>query len=398
MNSGGTASVAFGRVVASYAARAQPTFGDSHHVGSALGAWLVLALAAPAATGPARDELAEILGMAAEEATAKAAELLAQPPAAVAAAVALWTQQTPPSPAIAAWQAGLSPAVERGPIPSQEAADAWAAEHTLGLIDRFPLKLSPNVLLVLASALAARVSWTVPFEAAPADDLGGSWGVKQVLRSPEWRHPGLIAVDPEAGEVAVHVAESAEGLDVLSVIAAPDVPPATVLAAAHRAAVGRAAATLVQRSLFDLPLGTGLAWTLTEAPVRTRAAGGREETYVTLLPAWSAKSQHELLSDQATGFSVAGRALAKLLGPQATDLDAKQAAMARYTRTGFEAAAVTALMVPTSLPPEGLRRTALLRFDRPYAVVAVARQEGSPWHGVPVFSAWITKADEADSL
>lgn len=391
MKSGGTASVAFSRVIASYAARVAPTFGDSHHVGSALGAWLVLALAAPAATEPARDELERILGMTADEATAKATELLAEPPQAVAAAVALWTQQTPPNPALVAWQDGLSPAVERGPIPSQEAANAWTVERTLGLIHTFPLEMSPNVVLMLASVLATRVSWTVPFETVPADELGGAWGVERVLRSPERRHPALIAVDPEAGEVAVHVAESAEGLDVLSVIAAPDAHPATVLAAAHRVAIGWATGTLVQRSLFELPLGIGHAWTLTEAPVRTRA--GREEVCQALLPAWSATSHHELLRDPATGFSVAGRALAGLLGPHATDVDARQAAMARYTRTGFEAAAVTALMVPTSLPPEGLRRTALLRFDRPYAVVATARQDGGPWHGVPVFSAWIAEAD-----
>jgi hypothetical protein len=44
---------------------------------------------------------------------------------------------------------------------------------------------------------------------------------------------------------------------------------------------------------------------------------------------------------------------------------------------------------------EGRRRTAELRFGHPYAVVATANQPGSPWHRVPVFSAWITDPDDA---
>jgi hypothetical protein len=81
--------------------------------------------------------------------------------------------------------------------------------------------------------------------------------------------------------------------------------------------------------------------------------------------------------------------------------------MARYTRVGFEAAAVSAMLMVTGLPPEprdGVLRVAELRFGHPYAVVAVATQEGyvagdfrtGPWHGLPVFSAWVAEPDEAE--
>ncbi|MBM0258971.1 hypothetical protein JNW89_21570, partial [Micromonospora sp. 4G55] len=43
--------------LARYAARLHAGAGDRHHVASPLGAWLLLALAAPAATGADRDEL-----------------------------------------------------------------------------------------------------------------------------------------------------------------------------------------------------------------------------------------------------------------------------------------------------------------------------------------------------
>jgi hypothetical protein len=45
-------------------------------------------------------------------------------------------------------------------------------------------------------------------------------------------------------------------------------------------------------------------------------------------------------------------------------------------------------------------RIAELRFGHPYAVVAVATDEragdggAGPWHGVPVFSAWVADPEE----
>jgi hypothetical protein len=52
----------------------------------------------------------------------------------------------------------------------------------------------------------------------------------------------------------------------------------------------------------------------------------------------------------------------------------------------------------------GIRRVATLRFGHPFAVVAVTvddvprRQDGphTAWHGLPVFSAWITEPGEAE--
>jgi hypothetical protein len=48
----------------------------------------------------------------------------------------------------------------------------------------------------------------------------------------------------------------------------------------------------------------------------------------------------------------------------------------------------------------GLVRTAELRFGHPYAVVAVTvdspgRGDPGPWHGLPVFSAWVADPEDA---
>jgi hypothetical protein len=361
--------------IARYADRFHRVVGDDHHVASPLGAWLVLALAAPAATGAVRDELTSVLGTSPEEARDAAAALLANPHPAVASAAAVWRVPSVVA-ALQSWLAGLPSAVEVGDLPSPAAADRWAAEHTLGLIDKFPVQISADTVLVLASALATKVDWEVPFEAVPSSELGGPWAsrVSQVLRSVP-QHRAFIA-SSAVGDVAVHTARSADGLEVTSVIAGPEVAAADVLAVAH-------SDPLAPRSLFDLPLGDGPLWTITESSGRP----GQHHTAV--LPAWSAVSDHNLMRPEF-GFPAAAEALIELIGP--AGVEAKQKALARYTRTGFEAAAVTGMAFAVSAVSEGRQRHATLRFGHPYAVVA--RASGGDWDGVPVFSAWVADPEE----
>ncbi|MFI5954710.1 hypothetical protein [Cryptosporangium sp. NPDC051539] len=386
-------------LIARYAERLHATLGDAHHVASPLGAWLVLALAASARPGAGVEEA---LGCSAADARGHASALLERPHRAVGAAAAVWTRADRRTPALQAWEDGLSAAVERGPVPSQEDADAWAADRTHGLIEKFPLAVHPRTLLVLASALATDVNWAEPFAAVPAAELGPTrWPLETVLRSGR-THRARLSTDAEAGDLAVHVARSGDEdtLTVVSVIGAPDVAPATVLGAAHRAAIEEVRGRPAARSLYDLPLGDGHAWTLTEEPVRTTSRGGREERCEAILPAWEATSRHDLMADPRTGFRDAAEALVPLLPPEpaGSEAEAVQSALAKYSRTGFAAAAVTALgLRATALiePRDGVRRIATLRFGRPYAVVAVAEQSGGPWSGVPVFSAWVAAPSDA---
>jgi AICAR transformylase/IMP cyclohydrolase PurH len=66
------------------------------------------------------------------------------------------------------------------------------------------------------------------------------------------------------------------------------------------------------------------------------------------------------------------------------------AATAAYDECGFTAAAITASTMLTGAPQlvERIIRRVDLTFDRPHAVIAIAR--GGPWEGVPVFNAWVT--------
>ncbi|GLI02482.1 hypothetical protein [Phytohabitans aurantiacus] len=364
--------------IARYAARLHAIAGGTHHVASPLGAWLLLALC-----GAAGHDVEEALGVDADDALAFAADLLGTPHDAVLSAAAVWTRARAD-----ALLRRLPAAVETGDLPGQDRLDAWAREHTLGLIESFPLQVPPTAVVVLATALATKVSWGMPFDVVPGSTLGGPFGARlaNALRTPEGHgHRQFVASSARAGDLVVHTARAREGLAVTSVAAAPDVPAADVLAAAYEVAGG----TAVARSLFDLPLGDGPLWTISERHAPVTAASGREERCAAILPAWEARSEIDL-GHPDLGFPAGARAIAELLGLTEYDYEARQSAVARYTRVGFEAAAVSAMFTTTgfTMPREGLVRTAELRFGHPYAVVAVA-SGGGPWDGVPVFSAWV---------
>jgi hypothetical protein len=240
---------------------------------------------------------------------------------------------------------------------------------------------------------------------APATDLGplSPWASRltRVLRTPDGPgHQQFVAATEAAGDVVVHTARAQGGLLVTSVAAAPEAPAADVLAAAYDLAMAIAVGGAVaRRSLFDLPVGDRPLWVITERRAAVKAADGREERCTAVLPAWSARSELDL-SQPGLGFREAARALVP-----GDPWQARQSVMARYTRTGFEAAAVTGMAVAMAMrvPRQGLLRTAQLRFGHPYAVVAVTADEtgrpgagSSPWHGLPVFSAWVTDPQDAE--
>jgi hypothetical protein len=374
----------------------------------------LLALAGPACAGDDLRQLEEILGADADAAAGFAAELLTHPHPAVHAAAAVWGGNGSATAQVASWRAELPSQVDTGPVPGPAELDAWARRQTMGLIDRFPIGDDRALVCLLATAVAARVSWERPFGLAPASALGSAspWAtaLAWVLRTPRElgngqvrEHDQFIAATDVAGDVAVHAASARDGLLVVSVAAAPEVPWSDVVPAAYDLATALAAGRpLTRRSLFDLPLGEGLAWTIREERAGPAAAGGREERCTAVLPAWSAHSTHRL-TDPRLGFATVRHALDPI-----DPWQARQAAMARYTRTGFEAGAVTelAVVVSAEVQPPGVRRTAELRFGHPFAVVAVAAGDArprdshrpvppGPWHGLPVFSAWVADPEDA---
>lgn len=398
------------QLISRFTDRMSAQYATTHTVVSAAGYWLLLAMLAPEADTH-RAELEELLGTDAEDARRRAEELLAGAHPAVAAAAAVWARPTFTNSAFDAWARTLRH-VELGPMPTQGEADAWASRNTYGMIEAFPVQLDELTAVVIATALATDVTWAAPFEAVEATLLGGEFGplLTRALRAaPEHRQ---AIVDTEAaGMVGMHVGESTNGLQVLSVIAAEEVPVAAVHAAATEVASSMSSFGDAERAvdLFDLPLGDGAAWTLTED--RVLSSGGHPiSDVVAYLPEWRAAAVHDLAA--APGMAAAQAALGRYLNPTggAPTFEAKQSAVAEYILSGFKAAAITAMSMRMAglpaAPVEVARRTATIRFNRPYAVLAVAqssapdlergwgRVEGlaaDAWDGVPVFSAWVAE-------
>jgi hypothetical protein len=269
------------------------------------------------------------------------------------------------------------------------------------MINEFPLQIERLTRLVLASALAADITWAVPL--GTTDDLGGEFG--SIIAHALTLRFGtqLVAETDAAGLVAVAAPRASSALDVLSVIAAPNVTPADVDTAAHQVA---AMLRGDERAAYRVPveeLTDGHAWTVTDR--REQRFGGPSvlAEWHSRLPAWSATSDHDLMT--APGVQPVFDALTGFARPEdlPVDFSAKQTAVASYSKTGFKAAAVTAMaMRAGSVPPmpephEVLVRRIELRFNRSHAVLACAAQDEGPqaWRGVPVFSAWITEPEES---
>ncbi len=397
-------------LVARYASRFNPVYAAEHGVTSPLGAWLLLALVAPAAAGAHRADLEHALGCGADEARQRAAALLSSDHPAVRSAAAVWARERFLDERFHRFAGDLPGVVARGPIPVQQQADAWAGEHTAGMIESFPLAVAPDTALLLATALATDVSWVRPFTVAPAARLGGEFGarVSTTLVAVDG-HVQMLAATDAAGVVAVHAAAASAGLTVVSVIAEPSVPAGAVHAAAHEVGVRLAAGDHTMRiSLFDLPLGDGHAWKLDET-VEDGAGTGDVESCSTAIPAWDATSSHRVLA--APGFGALCATLDTFLRPEYRpgQYDALQVAVASFSRVGFRAAAITAVSTRAGAMPLRSRvrhRRADIRFNRPYAVVAIAtspsdgrgRGRGgppAPWLGLPVFSAWVAAPSDA---
>lgn len=380
---------------------------------SPLGVWLLLAVAAPATIGPVRAALERVLGCDAEDACARAGALLSAPHPAVATAAAIWSRPAFLDPSFSAFGAAVPKHVQLGPVPTQDAVDQWAAAHTNGMIPTFPITISPLTAFVLATAIATDVSWETPFATAPAAQLGGEFAetISVALESAS-DHDQFIASTTAAGVVAVHAVDAASGLKVISVLASATTAPDDVHRGAHEvAAMLSDTPTSARRiSLFDLPLGDGDGWTIVETEEARYDGPGRIETFSTLLPAWSAEAEHDILS--APGVPELCETFGTYVLDQflPADFEAKQSAVAAYTRTGFKAAAVTAfgMMAGSAMAERATvtRRHALFTFNRAYAVIAVAtnrivasadRSSDSgalAWSGVPVFNAWVTEPAE----
>jgi len=382
----------FPRSVTDYSRRWVAELGDPLAVSSPLGAWLLIAALVDADGG---EHLADELGLSTAEARDAVAMAVSHPHPALGVAMAAWARSQLTNDRWDSWTARLPSGVEVGPMPDQAYADAWAREHTLDLIKAFPLSIDDSTALVLASALACDVTWTVPYDTAPASRLGGLFGER--VSTALVGEGVAVVVTASAGEVAVHERRSSTGLVVTSVLGPPDADARSVQAAALEVLELGIATHPGHRPLEDLTPGDGDVWSLT-------VAEGSTDRETAFLPTWIARvSAADLAAAPAVGAALdVARGMLRQSGPG----EARQSAVAEYHQTGFRAAAITAFAFAVSAPVGGRTvRHLTARFNRPYAVLASTSATGADpnrawvpaqvadeaWEGVPAFLAWVTE-------
>jgi hypothetical protein len=329
--------------------------GEDSTVLSGLGVWPLLAILADLAEGPARDELAAAAGT-------PYAGLLNTPE--LRMAIGLWARPEVP--------------IEPGPFPigvltSQEALDHWVVEQTDGLLQRMPVQLDDDMLLILASALAVRMKWALPFHESPRS-IGDNW-VRWLTR----RDHDLQTVrrhSTPGGPLTVVTVRGAGEIDVRVVVGEPGRGRSAVLAAALR--------------LEDEGIGGDELLRGELAPGVT-LIDSTSPAVILSMPYFEVDAEHDLLNHASVFGLVTATDTSRGHFPGLSSMplavsQAKQSVMARFSATGFEAAAVTVIpMAAGSAPMPPKAKALYVHLDQPFGFIAVHRPTG-----LPLVAGWVT--------
>lgn len=365
---------------------------NKNFVSSPLGVWLLIAQLAGAnsdeLSDDSRHKVEALLGLTLEQAYDYANQLLKETPDVIKTANAAWLNEHITFNSVEnEWVNNLinsEAATVKTSMPSQEALDFWVKEKTLNIIDKFPLDVQPATVMVLANVLATKISWREPFEETEHDIE--FWKTDTILEA-TMSHPQKIVEDLRTGEKFAVVSNSGSGLLVHSVIAENEnLTEAQVLEVATMIARSDENIALVPTmDLVDSKL-----WTVEDIDMVSR------DIYISYLPAWEAETSTDIVG---LGFPIKEAAEA-FTGQNSNDnVDMAQTAKAKFNKNGFEAAAVTAVMVTrTAMPARGLHKKVTTKFKHSYAVVASAfnarpHHAGEEnWNYLPVFTSWVTTA------
>lgn len=335
--------------------------GGGDFVCSPVGLWLALAAVAAGARGETAGELRELLGFAgpdAARAVTGAARALADTDS-VGVATRVWSRV----PALREYREAL-PGVGFGDM-DPEAADAWVRDVTGGMIERLPVVVTPDTLLLLVNALSLKARWEDPFEGAGTGDAAFTDAAGRVRQVPTMRR-GVAAgdawvVDGGAAGGGAHVVEM------------------------RCAARGGRAPVRVRFVLGEPGAGADAVLPLGWAG-RERCSAVDAERVVMALPRFSLRTRidaTEQLAALGVRWAMSDAADFSGMSPERLAISqVVQEAVVKVAEEGVEAAAVTAVpMRPGgAAAPVRVERVA---FDRPFGVVVL---DGAG--EVPLFLGW----------
>lgn len=375
------------------------TLPPGNTVVSGLGLWPLLAILATAADEPGRTELAEATGLPAETSADRAAALIRtlDTSSDLHAALGVWVHESlklsesfdsvVPAPVVGHLTGDLGG--------DKAKLDAWAAEHTDGLIREMPIEVTPDLAVVLASALCLRTTWVRPFTEQIRQLYDGPWSGASwhwLSRNDHDLDTIRLYDAPGAGPLTIITVTGDADVDVLLAVGNPSAGRSDVLAGLV-AAVGDPSGGRPGTALVTAAPGEQVA-----PAVRVGSTTSPRPEVRLSLPAFAVEAEHDLLA-QAGLFGLATvssdpgpRGHFSAISPEPLRIgQAKQAVLARFFATGFEAAAVTAMgMMRTSMPTRQERRLDV-DLDRPFAFAAVHRDTR-----LPVVVGWVDSPTESD--
>lgn len=360
---------------------------------SGAGLWPLLAILCASADEPGRSELAEAVGLEPDE-TMDAARLVLSAMDevdGVDAALGLWAQRA--AGVRAEWRAELPPGtygeLSGDATKDQPALDAWAVERTRGLIERFPIDIHPDLMVILATALALKTTWVRKFTESPVTPTSGPWVGRQVggLTRTTNNLDDLCVADTEAGPITLVRVEGDNGIDVHLALGADEMSASTVLANAvpsvtsdETSGVRSGSQLLADRRNM---LGPGIAI----------VPSTRENLALTTVQ-FTVRSDHDLMEHLdvfgLTTVSRPGAHFARVSDVPLCVEQARQSAVAKFYALGFEAAAVTTIGIrAVSLPVYNANGLAVT-IDRPFGFVASHRDSR-----LALFAGWVDTPEPA---
>ncbi|NED91997.1 serine protease [Streptomyces sp. SID11233] len=330
--------------------------GGGSFVCSPAGLWLALAVVAAGARGETADELRTVLGVAERQAadavTAGVRELAATD--ALGVATRVWTRV----PVYREYREALAD-IEFGPMDAT-GVDAWVREATGGLIERLPLDISDEMLLVLVNVLALKARWDEPFDPGDTRELPftDAAGVSRAV-------PTMCAGrDPWDGWTV----RSTQVVELRCRTERPGGAPARVRLVLGEPGAGAADV---------LPA----AW----APQSLRTPLDTDVLNIAV-PRFTLRTNVQVTEQLAAlGIRVAtgGTADFGWLSPEPLKIShVVQEAVVKVAEEGVQAAAVTVIAAPGGAAPVP-QRVLRIAFDRPFGIVVL---DGSG--EVPLFTGW----------
>ena len=355
---------------------------SGHSVTSPLGAWVLGALLAGEDL-PIEQQanLATALGMSVSEAHHIASRLAHQDSPLLGAAYGIWDRNIQ-SPNYQQWSDSLREiATVDHDIPSKAELNDWVINKSKRILNEFPGDVTDDVIAILASVIAADITWSEPFGVVSAAGAMRSWGKRGMMISGA-THPVFTGKTTDGKRYGVHLAsakapDEKSKLSVYSIISADaEESSSDVLLAAYdivNALTDSSASDQFQKDVFEGGI-------FSQKQVMAQSPDG-----LAYMPAWQANTEVDL-SDMSfmDPFIQANAAR----GVHGNAVSCKQVAKAEYGPRGFKAAAVTSMIVVRSAVPQR-KVQQVIEFSHPYAVIAVLETEGSV---IPAFTAWVAQA------